>query len=248
MPGMQVVERGGPGDGTTDSWWGRAEVLVKHNGDHPNVVVNEFVCNRLALLLGLPTSLGDIWIDEDGIRHWVCAAVRSNGTELPPASPDALLRVDPELRAGVVVFDIWVHNTDRSEENLLSDRKGNLWLIDHEKALFGDIRVDRGQGISSTRDRRDGFSALLEEAPPPRDAITRAADKLRYKVDDRAVKAIGGDARRRGLLNAAEEKAMVDFLLHRRDHMTRLLTATGTMPHLSPVPGTLDFSQEGGQA
>ncbi|WP_435113844.1 HipA family kinase [Nocardiopsis synnemataformans] len=245
---MQVVERGGPGEGTTDSWWGRAEVLVKHNGDHPNVVVNEFVCNRLALLLGLPATLGDIWIDEDGVKHWVCAAVRSNGTELPPASPDELLRVDSELRANVVVFDIWVHNTDRSEENLLSDRKGGIWLIDHEQALFGDIQEDRARGISSTRERKNGFSVLLEDAPPPRDAISKAASKLRYTVDNRAVKAVSGDARRRGLVNAAEERAMVDFLLHRRDHMTRLLDGTGSMPRLSPVPGTLDFSQAGGQA
>lgn len=204
-------------------------------------MVNEFVCNRLALLLGLPTTLGDIWIDGGRVKHWVCAAVRSDGHELPPAGPDELPRVNPELRANVVVFDTWINNTDRSEENFLSDRKGGIWLIDHEQALFGDIKENRARGLRSTRERKDGYSALLEEAPPPRDAISKAADKLQYTVDDRAVTAVSEDARKRGLLNSAEKEAVVDFLLHRREHIKRLLDGAGTLTQMPPVPGTLDF-------
>lgn len=130
--------------GTTDSQWGTADVLVKASNlpEHPHVVVNEFICNRLAMALGLPCPAGDIWIDVDGVAHWVSLEIKKGGITLAPPTRSTVRRLPEFDRALIVYFDAMIGNPDRTEENILSTSRGRYWLIDHDMALFGDMTGD----------------------------------------------------------------------------------------------------------
>ena len=87
MPGMTVtylipIHEDDPG-GSTDSQRGRAHVLVKHStAENPNVVINEYISNRIAVALGIPTPLGDLWKVILGVS-WVISGRRYDDGPLP---------------------------------------------------------------------------------------------------------------------------------------------------------------------
>ncbi|QHO90172.1 hypothetical protein CWT12_00840 [Actinomyces sp. 432] len=150
------VNEDDPG-GSNGSQWGRAQVLVKYNtADNPNIVVNEYIANRIAIALGIPTPLGDLWFDPSaGEPAWVVAEIGEPGNHFPPPQEAALRSIPEKTRALMEAFDALIYNTDRHEENILADNDGHAWVVDHDGALFGDIKDDRATGLLSTKDRTD---------------------------------------------------------------------------------------------
>lgn len=225
QPGMRVTEIGHAAEGgVTEANWGRADVLVKPNTAHPNVVVNEYLANRLALALGVPVPVGDIWMDGEGDPHWVVAAVRDRGVDLPPPTDTSLLRVPEELRAMMVCFDTLILNDDRHAENVLVSPAGKAWLIDHDQSLFCESPRDgRVAFIRARRQQRWSDSgALWRAARPSHAAIHAAASKMRLLAVD-VVSEASDYLRGRRLMTLEDRGALLAVLTWRRDNLLRLV-------------------------
>lgn len=220
---MRVTNLGASADGATGAVWGTADVLVKPSDLHPNVVANEYVANRLALVLGVPVPMGDVWTDELGVKYWVTAAIRQRGFELPPPTSADLAQVPEDMRSLMLIFDAWINNVDRHEENILCDRRGRAWLIDHDQALYGDIRSDRTRGLLSTMDRPlTGHIFATPGVRPGAGAIDAAIWRLRT-VEMRNVKAQLKRAQDARLINHQEVHGLWRFLSDRRGNIQTLL-------------------------
>ena len=115
-------------------------------------------------------------------------------------------------------FDALIYNIDRQEENILADDNGHAWLIDHDLALFGDIRVNRSEGLRTTLDRRDyDLSRFWSSLDVTVDQMDKACQYLRTSLASSAIEAPVSHLRHLGLLNVGEQEAVVEFLTHRRD-------------------------------
>lgn len=136
-PGIQLVRYTRDGDGPR-AWYGQANVYVKPNhADHPYVVANEFICAGLAAMLGLPVPMGALAADVAGETVWVSTLVGIKGQELAPPDSGDVVSAEPDIAAGILVFDAWVGNGDRHDSNLVFHPAIGLWIFDHEKTLGG---------------------------------------------------------------------------------------------------------------
>ncbi|MFF4598137.1 hypothetical protein [Amycolatopsis sp. NPDC001319] len=138
-PGFQLISYARDGTGSLDrAWFGKANIYVKPNQvDQPFVVANELLCSRLASAVGLPVPVGDVASDFGGEIVWVSALVTLDGQETAPPAAGEVQVAQPDLVAGMCVFDVWVSNEDRHDENLIYHPKIGLWLIDHDQSLGG---------------------------------------------------------------------------------------------------------------
>lgn len=238
-PGLEVTVLGVPEPaGQTFAVWGQSRVLVKRNDTHQNVTVNEFLANRLAISLGIPVPMGDIWLSPDLGPCWVTAAVREKGIDLPPATSRALSMVPEPVRARMVCFDALILNNDRSDSNVLVDGRGHAWLIDHEQSFFGPTAAqERARGLRSTQDRRyrDFCSLWTGPTRPSARSVENATRSIRGRVMDAAQEA-AQELVSRHLITAEERDAVVAFVSYRRDNMATLLDpATFSSPATQPL-------------
>lgn len=222
--------------GTTDSQWGTADVLVKASNlpEHPHVVVNEFICNRLAVALGLPCPAGDIWVDADGVAHWVSLEIKKGGITLAPPTR-AIVRRLPEFdRALIVYFDAMIGNPDRTEENILAASRGRYWLIDHDMALFGDMTGDNiGERLLSTVDRPlASTTGTLAPEIFPGDTNARGLAEWRVKnISEKVIAQAVQPMVSNDLLTASDAKAVKRYLKERSRSIDALVpVATGRLP------------------
>lgn len=110
----------------------------------------EYVATRLAQAIGLPAP--DIWLvePEPGYRgtyaerlpvdtDWAAVTRFAEGPEW--CLPLAKRFVNPEALAGMVAFDLWIGNADRSATNVplrsVGDGRYEVFLIDHGEAADG---------------------------------------------------------------------------------------------------------------
>lgn len=212
-------------NGATEATWGDAEVLVKRNMLHQNVVVNEFICNRLAAALGLRVPSGDLWIElvhGDPVLRWAIAVIKESEVSLPPTLQSRLTSVPESDRALIYMFDELIYNIDRQEDNMIVDSQGNYWLIDHDQALFGGIWAeDRASALLSTVSRKLPNSGHFwtPETLPSIAHLSAARDRIR--MAPRAVFAAGANELfERRAISATDRDAIVKFLLERRDALT----------------------------
>lgn len=243
-PGLRVMLRGEPEElGATEAQWGQAEVLIKKDcAQSPNLVVNEFIANRLASALGLPVPAGDLWVDDDVQLHWVVATIRDRGHTLPPSSPNDIARVDGLLRARMYCFDALVLNIDRHADNFLVDGKGNAWLIDHDLTLFADCRRENRAAAIATfagRPYADWARFWTGGVLPSRDELRRAAQEFDM-VPAAVLAAPAAEAFARGIITAPERDALTQFLSDRRAKIKQLVApgALASNP-VAPISGDL---------
>lgn len=142
-PGIQITEftsiatRDVP-LGSGEVSWGNAVVHVKaQTADKPVMLANELIGARLAAAIGLPVLPGEIASDADGRPCWITPQVLVSASDLPPADVESLLKSHPDVCAGILVFDLWTGNIDRTDENILYEARTGVWLIDHEHILDG---------------------------------------------------------------------------------------------------------------
>ena len=145
-PGVKItnVELGAVG-GMHGGSWARARVFVKPGlgdkltaGSQAMVPAVEWIASRLALALGLPTPTGQVGelTDEGATRKvWVSMAVSLECGVPAPPDPAEIVAAEPVLAAGTFVFDTWIYNSDRHDENLIYHKTLGLWLIDHDQSL-----------------------------------------------------------------------------------------------------------------
>lgn len=105
-----------------ETYWGRSWMHVtKHDPDEPYLIANELICSRLAAALGLPVLPGEVARDQDGTTYWAIPGVRSDGgISVPPSTAEDIAVAQPQIVAGMIVFDAWVNNTHRFADSVLS--------------------------------------------------------------------------------------------------------------------------------
>lgn len=209
--------------GTYETWWGRAWVHVKVSDPVKQfMLANELIGARLASALGLPTLPGEIAQDPDGKDCWVTPRVTSAaGTTPPPATPAVIAADHATVIAGMIAFDAWIHNIDRTEDNVLYDPRLGLWLIDHENSLA----EPDGRGFETKPDvaaqtplSGHGFAGEATDEQALRFWTQRIGI-----VSEHVIERPLDEANRRGLISKKEAAWLMRYLLARRNIIASLV-------------------------
>jgi hypothetical protein len=200
----------------------------------PYRLANEIVCAEIARLLRLPAPPCALAGEKTGKGGLWFASLDFNleGKTLPPAKPARCWREHPRLVAGIVLFDAFVANPDRHENNLAldaSETPSRLMIFDHGRALFGDSQ--RGKGFERLEQCAEEFTLRETTWQGSNHCLLDAIDDdkffaewlgrlealpeyfLRELADE--TQAVGASAR--------DAKALGDFLIVRRAQTRALL-------------------------
>lgn len=224
-PGLRVTEISArPEFGTKDIWIGSSKSYVKiQDGDAPQLVAHEFMAGRLANGIGIPVPFGEVAHLDDARVAWAVAHIGSDGEAFAPPDMSVLLQRSPHILAGISVFDTWIHNIDRTDENLIWHDSVGLWAIDHEQAFCGSsadpTRVLRGSHTSTTPlHAMDGLSVSSLEVLPWLISVRNHGKSLAFRVCE--------EAWTRGLITRAESEAYLRFLSVRAATIGALVTTS----------------------
>jgi len=85
----------------------------------PYCIPNEYICAELGRYLRLPIIPGAITVERGDLpKYWYTMLDFGEEQPLPPADPHECIGCLPELCAGIVLFDIFIANRDRTPTNL----------------------------------------------------------------------------------------------------------------------------------
>lgn len=223
---------GAPLDGTAGARECTVHGVIKENSlGAPHLVANEFICGRLALLIGLPVPPGVI-VKLDGEKlGYASMRFGARGETPPPIFPADLTRDLPELALKIVTFDCWVANTDRHESNLAYSRALIPPMIfDHDKALLA------GRGLERLDELKDTviLDGCLVEHIRDRSSLGKVLDVIRF-VERNFLDAVCDEALRAGAIRDDDElDGVIKFL---RERVPRLATFVNQIPS----PGQLEI-------
>jgi len=136
-------------------------VYVKENWEgSPYCVANEYICGTIGRFLGLPIPPCDV-LRLPGKRYAFAALDFNYDRErMPPVLPDLVVRHQPLLSTGILLYDILIANNDRHDENLVTDNVSaprQILVFDHDQALFGGGGPVRGRERLETLQGRLGI-------------------------------------------------------------------------------------------
>lgn len=217
----KVWDSGGhiAGDATRPRHVAVAGLAKNANPAQPYRVANEWICIRLAQAAGLPVPPGFVVQGADG-SEFVSLNFNQSKYELPPADCEALARDLPGLACGILMFDIWVVNTDRKAADLNYDEDtGRVQMFDHEQALLvgvnGRERLDGHRGKVGIG--RHCLAAELVRLDGCAEWRNRFLAISQYTIRDAV-----HEAREFGV---SEQNAhfLTEFLLERRTHLDTLM-------------------------
>jgi len=115
---------------------GLAAIAKKSSAQEPFIVCNELVCSYLAKSALLPSPPGAL-IEEGGDPYFISLNFNLSGQALPPAPIDEILAEHPALSWGIILFDIWVMNSDRHRRNISYDTTTRkIQIFDHSHAFL----------------------------------------------------------------------------------------------------------------
>lgn len=196
-----------------------AGVAKTNTTNQPFLVANEFICNRLAMMLGLPAPPGVISKTDDGQLLFLNLRFGRKGEMFPPVNPQVVASERPKEVAGIVAFDVWVANSDRHTGNLIYVRSVMpLAMIDHGNALFG---ADES-GSSRLDERRDkpciSPSGCLHEHLRSLDELERWADRIR-RLPEEGIEDICFAAADHGGLTRAQADEVFRFIVYRKSRV-----------------------------
>lgn len=223
--GYTIDAVGDPLFGTADARLCTTSGVLKFNStESPFVVANEFICGRLAMMMGLPAPPGVIVkLDDDRIGY-LCIKFGPKGETPPPAFPDELAQDHPDLATGVVIFDCWIANGDRHEGNIAYARAHIPPMIfDHEKALLGARDGRKLRRLARVR-KQAILNGCLAEHVKSAEPFPRYVGKARWLCEN-ALPDICAEALRAGAVQESECKAVVAFLSDRASRLKDMLKA-----------------------
>ncbi|MFC9335771.1 hypothetical protein [Arthrobacter sp. NPDC057009] len=61
-----------------------------------------------------------------------------DGKLYPPPRMEDVVENERHILAGIAVFDVWIFNPDRAEQNLIWSEDIGVWAIDHDMAFCGN--------------------------------------------------------------------------------------------------------------
>lgn len=198
------------------------------------VTVNEYVSATLGTLIGLPIPPFAMLEKQTGGKReslWFSSlSYTKEGENLPAVIPSVAFSHLRDVCEGVIVFDLWIANTDRYDGNLSFDPSVSpkrLNVFDHSHALFGldgTARLARlVDKFTLTEAAESGSNrhCLMDEVTDFLGFgrwVNRITAIPQFQITD-ACK----NAETLGLIDAHEGKWLLDFLLRRRRILRNLL-------------------------
>jgi hypothetical protein len=227
------------GDNVTDVWHIQVNAYgkrVKDSGSQAWVASNDYVCATLGTLLGLPippfamlekrsaTARESLW--------FASLSYLKEGEDLPPVIPSVAYANLPEICAGVVIFDLWVANTDRHDRNLSFDPNTSpkrLNVFDHSHALFGiegPARLTRMMNkftLVETAETGAFRHSLMDQLDDPEcftNWLNRIGSIPQFQISDAC-----RNAESMGIIDADERRLLLEFLLRRRRFLREMIVS-----------------------
>jgi hypothetical protein len=102
------------------------------------LVVHEYLAARLANSVGIPVPFGEVAGIHANREAWVSAIAGRDGKLYPPPRMEDVVENERHILAGIAVFDVWIFNPDRAEQNLIWSEDIGVWAIDHDMAFCGN--------------------------------------------------------------------------------------------------------------
>jgi hypothetical protein len=225
------------GIGVAGSRYVNLSAVAKENSaEVAYCIPNELICAELGRFLRLPVPPVGIVSQVRGGPLFASLNFNLTGDSLPPVNVASCVKDLPKLSAGLLIFDIWIANCDRHEENFSVDFFGNppqMNIFDHSHALFGFAAGQGETRLMALRERL-GISwttnhpvdsgqhrHCLLDAVNDDDHFDFWLNRIKA-TPDFYIEAICQDAEPYGL-TAREVKAAIDFLKARRDNMIKII-------------------------
>lgn len=225
--------------------------VVKWNGTREKrarEAVNEYVVGKLAELLSLPVVPFElVHIPEEFIKktpelqsdkynfssgyHISCLFIEDSFVfydvfDNPPSKSEIK---NPEMLAGMAVLDQWVHNFDRTVNNLLLERLSGgcfyVHMIDHGRCFPGEYKWS-SQTLSEYRDFKPFYQETYQwifsllndwkELHSFVEKIISLPNKLIYEV----IKSIPEEWQ----VSTHDREALYQFLVEQKNHLLNVIT------------------------
>lgn len=205
------------GDHVYEHWIGKN---AEESG-FPYVIANEFVCAQLAAEVGLPVP--DCEIQRIGQKAWFVSYYIDNEPFAYSKFQSCRNMTDVPL---LLLFDLWVCNSDRWQSNLLlarvkdTPRTYEFLVIDHSHALFGEADRPGVLPLDIQPHLCFDFGELTERIL--RDSDWDSALSRLYSVSDKTVRQII-DSVPDGICPAFDKVLTAEWLIGRRDRLPELL-------------------------
>jgi hypothetical protein len=186
------------------------------------VVPNEFICGRMALMLGLPVPPGVVVRTDERELAYVSLRFGKRGENLPPVIAAHVVQDNPVIAAGIVALDCWLINTDRHRANLAYSREGSpLTIFDHGHALLGDDPTSGSKRLDEYRE-----IPVISYCLGP--FLTTAAHFRRWTeriaaIRDDLIEDVVSEVTCGGGLTPDEGSAVRTFLIDRKTRVSALL-------------------------
>jgi hypothetical protein len=209
---------------------GHVPVVCKRNGDSPYVVANELVAAEIGRILRLPVPPGFVVRDAAQTPHFASLNFNPAGVPLLPIIPEVFINTFRPQLASIVVFDMFIANTDRHARNISADyRRPSFNLFDHSIALLG---LTPGLGIARlaqmTNDAGIWNHAVIAGISGE-DSLLEAAARVE-SIPDYFIESVASEAGSYGL-SSEEVQELTRFLVNRKAQIMRLI---GSNKHLFP--------------
>lgn len=200
------------------------------NSRHPFAVVNELICERIGRFIGLPIPPGCI-VTKGQIPYFVSLNFNLSGEDLPPIIPSKVIAEQSYLSWGVIVFDAWMVNCDRHNNNISYDTyTQQLHVFDHSHALLCGSNPFETMEV---REQKIFNIHCLAKHVLNQNGLSDWINRVQM-VPDYVIKDTVNDAGTY-CTSASTISQCVDYLLKRRDNIESIIeTHKSTFPNLIP--------------
>lgn len=198
--------------------------------ERPWAVVNDYIATTMALAAGVPVPPNALVEFRQTTGH-LALAYGEGGMTPPPVDLSQAVPDDPWAATGIMVFDQWLLNEDRHEDNVVKLPGRPLVAIDHDGALLGHDRVaDPVSALAGMRERWVVNGAIAQHLTTW-EYVTPWTHRIKSVTQEEIRRAayLCFDS---NLVNAAEREAIIDFLARRQDTVGR---------HMETVRQMFDF-------
>jgi hypothetical protein len=174
---------------------------AKRSRINPYEISNELMCMRLAHAIKLPVPAGVV-IEKQGVPYFA-SLEDSLAPETIPAPTDAeiatIVRNDPRLACGTIVFDAWICNDDRGNQNVYYEEESEqFYLIDHGSSpIFGAPETKAKQELNDFRSqllishKNNCFAKLITNLDDFDDWHSRILSIPEYYLRETAAQSLG---------------------------------------------------------
>jgi hypothetical protein len=194
---------------------------------NPYYIVNEVISAEIGRRARLPIPPSCSVEDEDGRAFFASLNFNLTGDTLPPVIPPLFAQAFGSRCADVVVFDIFICNSDRHSGNLSADYStGRFNLFDHSHAMlgYGPFGVDRLIAAENDLTIEGGSwgnrHCLMDQVTDDRH-FSKILERIE-NLDEYFIRELVQEVVEYGLDND-QTAQITDFLLNRRSTVRQLI-------------------------